>query len=192
MVGDFEISLKFAKRSSMNNPRNLTLIGMIFLAALSRLIPHPWNVAPITAMALFAGSHFENKRRAFGVPLLAMLLSDCIIGFYSTMWSTYVAFSLIVLIGFWIGDQRSFSRIAAGTLAGSVLFFVVTNFAVWTFAGLYPRTAEGFVACYTMALPFFRNTLLGDAFYSAVMFGSFALAERSVPTLKLSPSSTPN
>jgi hypothetical protein len=172
----------------MKNPRTATLIGMIFLAALSRLIPHPWNVAPITAMALFAGSYFVNRRRAFGVPLLALLLSDVLLGFYSTMWSTYIAFALIVCLGFWIGENRTVTRIAAATLTGSLLFFLATNFAVWLFSGMYARDVHGFVECYTLALPFFHNTLLGDAFYSTAMFGSFALAQRMVPSLKLSPS----
>jgi hypothetical protein len=173
----------------MNNPRTLTLVGMIFLAALSRIVPHPWNFAPITAMALFAGSHFLNKRRAFGVPLAALLVSDVLLGFYSTMFSTYLAFALIVLLGFWIGEKRSLARIAGATLAGSAVFFVVTNFAVWMLSGMYPRTLDGFVSCYTLAVPFFRNTLLGDAFYSAVLFGSFAWAERTVPALRPSAAS---
>ena len=187
MARDFEVPLEFSKRTAMKNPRILTLIGMIFLAALSRLIPHPWNVAPITAMALFAGSYFQDKRWAFGVPLAAMLLSDALLGFYSTMWSTYVAFALIVGLGFWFAEKRSVARISMATVAGSVLFFVVTNFAVWMFAGLYARDVHGFVECYTMALPFFRNTFLGDAFYSAVMFGSFAVAQNAIPALKPSP-----
>ena len=172
----------------MSNFRTSTLIGLIFAAALSRLVPHPWNVAPITAMALFAGSCFGQKLRAFGVPLLAMLLSDVFLGFYSTMWSTYLAFALIVFLGFWIGDKRTPSRIASATFIGSVLFFAVTNLAVWLFSGMYSRDLTGFSTCFTLAIPFFRNTLLGDAFYSAALFGSFAVAERAIPSLKLASS----
>ena len=70
------------------------------------------------------------------------------------------------------------------TLAGSVLFFVWTNFGVWAFWNLYPHTLEGLVACYTAAIPFFRNTLLGDVVYSTALFGGFALAERFLPVLR--------
>lgn len=170
----------------MKNPRALTLITLIFLAALSRLIPHPWNVAPITAMALFSGSHFRSKVWAFSVPLLAMLMSDAWLGFYSTVWSTYLAFALIVLIGFWIGENRTILRIAVGTLTGSVVFFIVTNLAVWGFSGMYARNTQGLGQCFALAIPFFRNTVLGDMVYSAAMFGSFALAAHRVPALKLS------
>jgi hypothetical protein len=168
----------------MKNPRTLTLVGLIFLAAFSRLIPHPWNVAPITAMALFAGSYFQKRWLAFTVPFGALLLSDVVLGFYSTIWSTYIAFALIVGLGFWIAEQRTVRRIAMATLGGSALFFVITNFAVWMYSGMYAHDAHGFAECYALAVPFFRNTLLGDAFYSTLMFGSFAIAEQTIPALK--------
>jgi hypothetical protein len=164
-------------------PRALTLTTMIFLAALSRLVPHPWNFAPITGMALFAGSYFQDKRWAFGVPFIALLISDLFIGFYSTMWATYLAFAVIVGLGFWLANGRTFSRIAFATLSGSLLFFLITNFAVWLFSGLYPRTPLGFIECYALAIPFFQNTVLGDIFYTSILFGSFRTIERMVPAL---------
>lgn len=169
----------------MKKERLIALSGFIFLAALTRLIPHPHNFAPIAGMALFGGAHFSDKRLAFLVPLLAMFLSDLVIGFHSQMAPVYASFVAIVCIGFWVQKSRTVSRIAGGAFAGSVLFFVLTNFGVWAFDSLYPKTGEGLVACYVAALPFFQNTLLGDLIYTAVMFGGFALAEHWAPRLKV-------
>ena len=91
----------------------------------------------------------------------------------------------IVGIGFLLRDRRTPLQIAGASLAGSVLFFVVTNFGVWMLGSLYPKTLEGLVACYVAAIPFFHNTLLGDAFFTAVLFGGFVLAQRRFPVLRL-------
>jgi hypothetical protein len=171
----------------MTKPRFLTLAGFIFLAAATRLIPHPYNFAPITAVALFGGAYFFDKRLAFLVPLSAMLLSDLLIGFHSQMQAVYASFAVIVCVGFWIQKQRTVSRIAGAAIASSILFFVVTNFGVWAFDSLYPKTIEGVAACYVAALPFFQNTLLGDMVYTTVMFGGFALAEKWMPALQEQP-----
>jgi hypothetical protein len=72
-------------------------------------------------------------------------------------------------------------------LAGSCLFFLVTNFAVWAGGSLDPLTPEVLAACYAAAIPFFCNALLGDAFYATVLFGVWALAEAGVPALRPSP-----
>jgi hypothetical protein len=162
----------------MNKDRLITLSLIILAAAASRLLPHPENVAPIAAIALFAGAKFETKGLAFAVPALAMLVSDVFIGFYSGMWVTYMAFAAIVCLGFLLRSSKGFAATAAATIAGSVLFFLITNFALWSSHGLYPQTLDGIMQSYTAALPFFRNSLLGDAFYSALLFGGFALAER--------------
>jgi hypothetical protein len=75
-------------------------------------------------------------------------------------------------------------RIAGAALASSVVFFVVTNFGVWVFGSRYPKTAAGLLACYVAAIPFFQNTLAGDALYTAVLFGGFAVAEKLFPILR--------
>jgi hypothetical protein len=167
----------------MFKPRFIVLVLIILAAAASRLIPHPPNMASITAVALFGGAYLSDKRLAFLVPLVALLLSDLVLGLYSHMEVIYGSFALVVCIGLWLQRKRTAVRIAAATLASSVLFFVVTNFSVWAFGSLYPRTAEGFLACYLAAIPFFQNTLMGDALYTAVLFGGFALAERQFPIL---------
>jgi hypothetical protein len=74
--------------------------------------------------------------------------------------------------------------IAGAALASSIIFFVLTNFGVWAFGSWYPKTWEGLVACYVAAIPFFHNTLLGDAFYVSVLFGGLAFAEKRWPVLR--------
>ena len=164
--------------------RLLVLCGMIGMAALSRLLPHTPNFAPITAIALFGGAHFSDKRKAFLVPIAALFLGDLVLGFYRVMPVVYLTFAAIVGIGLWVGRQRSLSRVAGGALTSSVLFFAVTNLAVWAFDGIYPRTAAGLVACYTAAIPFFQTTFVGDLLWTTVLFGGFALAERWLPVLR--------
>jgi hypothetical protein len=179
--------------------RPLALAGLIALAAFTRLLPHPPNFAPITAMAVFGAIRFGTGRAAVVAPLLALLLSDLVRellyryglaeewGLYQGMWVVYGTTALIALICRLAHNTRSPIRIAAATLAGSCVFFAVTNFAVWAGGSLYPATAEGLTACYVAALPFFRNSLLGDFTYSAVLFGAWALAEARLPSLRPTP-----
>jgi hypothetical protein len=168
----------------MNKERALTLSLIIFAAAASRLLPHPANVAPIAAIALFSGAQFERKWLAFIVPLAALLISDAIIGFYPQMYVTYAAFALVTCIGFALQGRQRPLPIAVATLSGSLLFFLVTNFALWSGYDLYPHTLAGVTEGYFAALPFFQHTLLGDAFYAVLLFGGFALAERKYPRLR--------
>ncbi|HVO32570.1 MAG TPA: DUF6580 family putative transport protein [Elusimicrobiota bacterium] len=168
--------------------RSATIALLIFGAALLRIVPHPWNVSPVAAMALFAGSLYRRSWLAFLVPVAALLASDAVLGFYREMPIVYASFAAIVLIGRLVQRTQPLS-IAGGAIAGSVLFFVVTNFEVWLFDGLYPHTASGLGTCYIAAIPFFRNTLLGDLAYAASFFGLFAAAEGLFPSLR-EPSST--
>ena len=168
----------------MSNRRFWTITAMILSAALIRLLPHPWNFTPIGAMALFGGATFRDRRAGFFIPLGALFLSDIVAGFHSLMWAVYGSFALMTLLGVWLGGRRRALPIAATTFAGSLLFFVITNFAVWLVYPTYPKTAAGLLACYVAAIPFFGNTLAGDAFYVALLFGGFALLERRVPTLR--------
>jgi hypothetical protein len=168
----------------MEKPRFATLAGMIFLAAASRLIPHPPNFTPLAAMALFGGAYISNKRMAFGLPLAALLLSDAVLGFYHDMIWVYGSFALIVCLGLQLQSRRRLRPIAGAALASSVLFFALTNFGVWASAGMYPRTLGGLGACYVAAIPFFQNTIAGDLVYTALLFGGFALLEKKFPALR--------
>ncbi len=168
----------------MQKTRFAVLVGLMLAAAASRLLPHPPNLTPLAAMALFGGAFFTDKRGAFAVTLGAMFLSDLVIGLHRGIPVVYGCFALIVCIGMWLRTRRRPLPVIAAALASSVLFYVVTNFAVWARGVLYPRTWEGLVACYVTAIPFFRNTLAGDLLYTAVLFGGFALAQRLVPALR--------
>jgi hypothetical protein len=168
----------------MIKPRLFVIVSMIAAAVASRLVPHPWNLTSVAAVALFAGAYLEDRRLAFAIPLAALFLSDLVLGFYQGLPVVYFSFALIVGLGLWLRTRRGPLMIAGATLAGSVLFFILTNLGVWAFGPLYPHSAAGLAACFTAALPFFRGTLAGDAFYSLILFCGFALLERRVPALR--------
>ncbi len=176
-------------------PGFLILTGMVFIAAFIRLIPHPPNFAPIAAMALFGGVYFAGKRTAFLVPLAAMYLSDLALGFfvYDFGWFhgfmpfVYASFGMTVCLGFLVRRRLTPLTVGGAALMSSVMFFIVTNFGVWLVSNLYPKTGAGLVSCYVAAIPFFRNTLAGDAVYTLVLFGGFALAQRYLPVLRAEP-----
>ena len=153
-------------------------LAFLFIAgaAALRLLPHPPNFAPIAAIALFGGVYLTRKF-ALGIPILAMLVSDIFIGFYEpvVMAPVYGSFVLCGLIGLWLKKHKKAGTIIGSSLLCSVLFFIITNFAVWAFTPWYAKTLAGLVQCYALALPFFRNTLLGDMFYVGVFFGTYEL-----------------
>jgi hypothetical protein len=154
------------------NKRDYILLGFVLMAVLVRLLPHPPNVTPITALAIF-GYNFKNKYLGLSLPLIAMVLSDIYLGFYGiTLW-VYGSFLLISLLG------RYWKKIkVTNVLISSLIFFIITNFGVWL--GGYPKTWEGFLLCYTMAIPFFINSMLGDLFFSYLMKFSFQSVEKKV------------
>ena len=169
---------------SSNHGRLLALLSAILAAAALRLVPHPPNFSPIDAMALFSGAYLGRRSIAFIAPFAALLLSDSVLGFYHGMATVYATVALIVVIGWWLSSRRTPLRVAAAAVASSVIFFVITNFGMWLFSGFYPVTYAGLVACYTAAIPFFQNTLSGDLFYAALLFGGFRLAELLIPRLR--------
>ena len=162
-------------------PSNQRLvIGLILLGVVSRLIPHPWNATPVMAIALFGGAYL-SKRLAIVLPLAIVVVSDLIIGLHNTILFTWGAFTLTGLLAWWIRKRPDATRTMAGAVAGSILFFVITNFGVWAAGELYPRTATGLWQCYLAAVPFFRGTFLGDAVYTTALFGGYALVSRLGP-----------
>jgi hypothetical protein len=171
----------------MLSPRLIAIVSAIFLAALLRLLPHPPNFSPIAAMALFSGAFLPHRSLAFVAPIGAMLLSDAVLGFHGGMPVVYASVAMIVAIGWLLSSRRTAGRIAVAAVASSVLFYLVTNFGVWAFGTMYPKTAEGLAASYIAAIPFFQNSLAGDLFFTALLFGGFALAERWLPALRHGP-----
>ena len=173
------------------NKRLMVLTGIVAAAAMARLMPHPPNITPIAAMALFGGAFLSNRRLAYTLPLAAMLLSDLVLGM--TLYGkamlisqpiVYACFLVTVAMGKLIRDRRSVLNVGAVALASSSLFYVVTNFAVWASGSLYPHTLAGLMVCYTAAIPFFRNSLIGDMAYTAILFGGFALLESAVVSVQ--------
>ncbi|HEX5257555.1 MAG TPA: DUF6580 family putative transport protein [Sphingomicrobium sp.] len=167
--------------------RLIVLLSAIVAAAALRLVPHPPNFTPIDAMALFSGAYVGRRMLALAAPLAALLLSDLVLGFYPSMLFQYAAVVLIVLLGSLALSRITILRLVGAALASSILFFAISNFGVWAVSGMYAHTPTGLGACYVAAIPFFQNTLAGDLFYAALLFGGFALAEHFVPRLRAGP-----
>ncbi|KKP51720.1 MAG: hypothetical protein UR42_C0011G0012 [Candidatus Roizmanbacteria bacterium GW2011_GWA2_33_33] len=141
---------------------------IILLAVFARLTPHAPNFAPIGGLALFSGSHFK-KKIALLIPITAMFLSDIFLGFHKTIPFVYLSFIIIALIGGLIKTNKWQSLLKA-SLVSSILFFLITNFGVWATGTMYQKNLSGLMQSYVMGLPFFRNTLLSDLFYSFSFF----------------------
>ncbi len=158
-------------------------IALTIAAAFLRLIPHPANFTPIGGTALFGGARLKGWQ-AYAIPLLAMLITDPIVshmaGFpaYSKMTVIiYLSFLVYVVLGrTLLRNAHHWWQIGTVAVAGSVQFFLLTNFFVWWDSGvMYPHTWAGLMACYLAALPFFGRTLLSDVFYSLVLFAAYAV-----------------
>ena len=160
-------------RKILTAVKNILPLSLIVLSAvLSRTLPHPPNFAPITGIALFSGSYLSGFR-AFLLTLGIMFLSDLYIGFHSTIIYVYGSFFLIVCLGKFLQKKNSFISLAATSFSSSLIFFVITNFGVWLSGGLYAKDLEGLQQSYIMALPFLKNTLAGDFFYTFLLFYGF-------------------
>jgi hypothetical protein len=151
-----------------------------------RVIPHPWNFAPIGAIALFAGAHFERRWLSLLTPLATMFAGDTLLqiftghGYHSLMPVIYATYALIAVLGMTLRTRRTSAfAVGAGALGSATIFYVITNFAMWLTSPIYTKDGAGLVACYMAALPFFGNTLASDALFSALFFGVFAWVERS-------------
>ena len=166
--------------------RTILILGIIVLAAVLRLAPHPWNFTPVGAIALFSGAMVRDRRLAFLFPLLVMFAADALIGFNKLSPLVYASFLLSVGIGRYLSHKRNVPRVAGATFCGALQFFLITNFGVWAFLNSYARTGAGLAECYLAGIPFFWNTLAGDAVYATLLFGGFALAERMAPRLRQS------
>lgn len=179
------------------NLRFGAISGMILLAALSRLIPHPINFAPISGIALFGAAYYSKKYWAFVIPIVSMWISDLIINnvvyaelfdgfvwFYSGSLFTYGAFVAIAILGMNALKRVTVSRVVATAMSASILFFALSNFGVWLSSGMYPHTWNGLATCYAAGLPFLKNTVVGDLVYSTLLFGAFAWGESRFPALR--------
>ena len=160
----------------MEANKKITL-AMVGLAAAARLIPHPWNFTPLVALALYAGARSEKLRSAIGITLAAFVLSDAVLGFHKGMWFVYAAALVPVLLGSLLRRHESFGTLVGAGLLSNLSFFAITNFMVWT-GSMYPHTMAGLSACFTAAIPFYGNQLMGDVLFIAVLFGIDPLVRR--------------
>ena len=149
------------------------IIGTVILLSLFRFIPHPPNVTPITAMALFAGAFFVNRKLAFIVPLAAMILSDLVLEFHSTVWYVYAGVMIAVLIGSAL-NQISVYKVGVAAFVASITFFLITNFGAWLHHDMYTQNFSGLLQAYVAGLPFLRNSLIANLLFSYLVFFGFS------------------
>ena len=174
--------------SKIFTPRFIFISTAVLVAAASRLFPHIPNFTPIPAMALFGAVNFTDKRLAFIVPLIAMIISDIALelttgwGFHNTLIYVYAAFVLTSVIGLYVRKNQNIATIMGASVFSSLMFFLITNFGVWAASGGIGG-ALGLGTTYTLGLPFFAPTLLGDIFFNAILFGAFFFAQRRIPAL---------
>jgi hypothetical protein len=165
------------------------IISMLVIGIGSRLVPHYPNFTAVGAISLFAAAFAGRRSVAIIVPYLVMLLSDLILNnivyaraypddytgfiflYRGALWS-YAAFGLIVMMGYTMFKRGvDFSKVIFGAFTASLIFFLLSNFGVWASTGAYPVNFAGLVSCYVAGLPFLLNQVLGDLFYSLVLFG---------------------
>lgn len=181
----------------MNNDPNknsknfLLAVVLIAGAAIYRLLPHPPNVAPITAIALFGGAYLNRKWLVFLVPFIALYASDLVLNntllrswypdvegtvFWSQyMTGTFLAFGFVICLGLFFLRKVSTLKVVSISLVSSIVFFLTTNFFVWLSSPTYPQNFGGLLACYGAGIPFFRPTILGDLLFTGALFGVMEL-----------------
>ena len=151
-------------------------ISLILILAFARLIPHPPNFTPIIAVALISGYFFKNINLSLLILLVAMLLSDLFIGFYENMIFVYASLLLIIFVFHKISKKINFKNLFIYCFAGSLIFFIVSNFGVWVLGSpgvldvAYERNLSGLTECYILAIPFFGNTFLSTLIFSYTAF----------------------
>jgi hypothetical protein len=163
----------------MNNlQRHMDMVLLIATGVCSRFMPHPANFTAVGGIAIFSGSHFSFKKSLL-ILMATMLMTDAVLGLHPVMWATYGSLLLALVLGRSIKNKKTVRNIAGVTVASSVIFYVITNFAVWVVPGsMYPKTVTGLLDSYIMAIPFFRNSLLGDLTYTGVFFTAFEFVTR--------------
>jgi hypothetical protein len=164
-----------------NVNRRPVAMTLVVLGAVARLVPHPWNFAPVGGMSLFAGARLRGWW-AWALPIILMAITDPLLGGYSRATPfIYLSFLINVWMGRHLRNSESPIRIGAAAVASSMQFFVLSNFGVWLGFG-FAHTWAGLVQCYTLAIPFYAPTLLSDLLVSGVLFGLHAWLSRTVYT----------
>lgn len=162
---------------------------LLVIAAFSRILPHPYNFSPLAAMGLLGSAFFSRKWHALLLPLAAIWISDLFINnvilpdyfqgftwFYQGFYWQYGSYALIAMIGLFLFNTVSISKILAGSLIATTVFFLITNFGAWLHNPLYPQSFQGLMISYAAGIPFLQGSFAGDLFYSTILFGGFYLA----------------
>lgn len=159
----------------------LLVAFLIGLNVVARLLPHAPGFLPVAASGLFAARVLGTPVLALLVPVLGMILSD--VALPGEDWSIqavgFAAIAIPALAGMATRRWHGIVPVIATMVPCSVLFFLMSNGAVWAFSGMYPLTWQGLVQCYVVALPFLDKTVLGDLFWIAVLFGGAWLVQRA-------------
>ena len=156
------------------NDKIFYLIFFGIILALSRIIPHPPNFTPILASAIMAPMLLKDRSFGIAIPIVAMFIGDIILGFHSYQLVIYSSIFVVALVSPMHKNYINLSIMAVGS---SVWFFITTNFAVWIMWDYYPKTLEGLIACYTLAIPFFVNTLISTCLFTGLLAFSIKYLE---------------
>lgn len=179
------------------------IAALIFVVALSRLIPVMHNFSPLGALGLFGAAFFKRKSLAFIIPIAAIWISDVLVNnilyasyypsftwFYDGFYWQYGSYLVIVLMALFLFKKVNTSRVVIGALAATALFFLISNFGAWVSSPLYPKTLSGLMTSYAAGIPFIKGTLFGNLVYSGILFGSFVLLQKKFPVLRFTKQET--
>jgi hypothetical protein len=160
-------------------------LSLVAVAIVSRFMPHLWNMTPIAAVGILAGARLGWKW-GIALPVLAMVISDIFIGFYSLpiLLSVYFSFALAGLVGFLVRKTGIVGVILGGSALSAAIFFFVTNTAVWQWGIMYPHTFSGLLVSYIAGLPFFQNQIIGDLFFTTTLFAVWELGSALAHRMK--------
>lgn len=157
------------------------IIGLIAFGFLSRVIPHPPNFTAMGAVAFASGLWLSKGPMRFLIPLMALILSDLVLGLHQTQWFVYFGFTIAVFLGSF-STRVSLPFKIIGLSLGTFVFFFVSNFGVWLMSGFYSKTLAGLVSCYMAGLPFLPQQFVGDVVYFSGISLAFELYLKSVRT----------
>tara|TARA_B100000768_G_C11250845_1_gene364041 strand:+ start:234 stop:758 length:525 start_codon:yes stop_codon:yes gene_type:complete len=158
----------------------ILILSLIIATALSNiLLANIPNFSPVASVALFSGFYLSNKKLALLIPVACMLISDYFIGFHSLMWAVYLSFAFTVVMGVKMKTSSS-EKVIINSVLSSLVFFLITNSAVWLTGSFYPSDLSGLVLCLTMGIPFFKYTLLSSIVFSTILFGGFQILNQLI------------
>ena len=159
----------------MDINKYILILSLIIATALSNiLLSNIPNFSPVASVALFSGFYLSNKKLALLIPVACMLISDYFIGFHSLMWAVYLSFAFTVVMGIKMKTSSS-KKVIINSVLSSLIFFFITNSAVWLTGNFYSSDLSGLGLCLTMGIPFFKYTLLSSTVFSTILFGGFQI-----------------